>query len=131
MLDYMERHDVRDDYGNVLYNVTTVARVMNTPTWFAASDTATVTKVPAKPKPAEAFAALREKFGAQFDAMPEPAPAYDTRTSTDRINALEAQVRRQASTIAALEAYIRDHSERDDVPFGTLRMAEDAWSVGG
>lgn len=111
MLDYMETHDVTDDYGNVLYNVTTVQSV--------------------KPKPAEAFAALREQFGAQFDAMPEPAPAYDTRTSTDRINALEAQVRRQASTIAALEAYIRDHSERDDVPFTTLRMAEDAWGVGG
>ena len=101
MLDYMERHDVCDDNGNILYNVTTVQR-MNTPTWFAASDTATVTKV----------------------------PAYDTRTSTDRIDALEAQVRRQAATIAALEAYIRDHSERDDVPFTTPRMAEDAWGVG-
>lgn len=126
MLDFIERHDVTDDYGNVLYNVTTVARVMNTPTWFAASDTATVSKVPAKPKPTEAFAALREKFGAQFDAMPEPKAQYGIPTSTDRIDALEAQVKQQAATIAALEAYIRDHSERDDVPFGTLRMAEDA-----
>ena len=43
MLDYMERHDVCDDNGNVLYNVTAVQQ-MHTPTWFAASDTATVTK---------------------------------------------------------------------------------------
>ena len=35
MLDYMERHDVTDDYGNVLYNVTAVQQ-MHTPTWFAA-----------------------------------------------------------------------------------------------
>lgn len=81
MLDFMERHDVTDDFGNVLYNVTTVQT--------------------AKPKPAEAFAALREQFGAQFDAMPN----YDTRTSTDRIDELNAQM-------AALRAEFRALSER-------------------
>lgn len=107
----IETHNVTDDYGNRLYNVTAVQsqREMNTPTWFAASDTATVTKV----------------------------PRYGIPTSEDRINALTQQVdalrreidelkRGQAVTIAGLEAYIRDHSESDDVPFA---MAEDAWGV--
>ena len=105
MLDYMERHDVTDDYGNVLYNVTAVQQ-MHTPTWFAASDTATVTKVPAK---------------------------YGIPTSTDRIDALTAQVDALTAQQAAIAAQLSDISAQmallaGDVPFAG-RMAEDAWGV--
>jgi len=104
MLDYMERHDVTDDYGNVLYNVTAVQQ-MHTPTWFAASDTATVTKV----------------------------PAYDTRTSTDKVAELTHQVDALRTQQAAIAAQLRDISAQmallaGDVPFAG-RMAEDAWGV--
>ena len=103
MLDYMERHDVCDDNGNILYNVTTV---QHTPTWFAASDTATVTKVPAK---------------------------YGIPTSTDRIDALTAQVDALTAQQAAIAAQLSDISAQmallaGDVPFAG-RMAEDAWGV--
>ena len=77
----VETHDVTDDYGNRLYSVTTVQG--------------------AKPKPAEAFAALRAEFGDVFDAMPD----YDTRTSTDRIDELNRQM-------AALRAEFHALSER-------------------
>ena len=114
MLDYMERHDVTDDYGNVLYNVTTVST---------------------KPPPAQAFAALREQFGAQFDAMPEPKAQYGIPTSTDRIDALTKQVDALREQQAEIVRQLHDISEqmqaaRGDVPFGTLRMAEDAWGQG-
>ena len=49
----IETHAVTDDYGRRLYTVTTVQDEPDAP----------------KPKPTEAFAAIRAQFGAQFDAM--------------------------------------------------------------
>lgn len=81
---YTETHAVTDDYGRRLYTVTTVQDCPDA----------------SKPKPAEAFAALRARFGAHFDAMdpdqlrtvpmpelrtPHARSLYDTRTEDERL----------------------------------------------
>ena len=52
---------------------------------------------------------------------PKPVPEFGVPTSTDRIAALEWEVRALKAQVAALSG---------EVPFPTLRMAEDAWGVG-
>ena len=64
MLDYCETHDVTDDYGNRLYTVTTV----------------------------QAMPPLRSPDARVLDAESRDLPTYDTRASTDRMNALESRI---------------------------------------
>ncbi len=106
MLDFIERHDVTDDYGNVLYNVTAVS----TPPVSRLGYTY-VTPPPIK-----------------IDNTPTPA-RYGIPTSTDRIDALTAQVDDLRKQQAAITRQLREISEQLQArPFP---MAEDAWSTGG